>query len=99
RMLGNGIEQAWPTLTDVSRRLHRSERTLIRKLANRRTTYKQIVADERLRYASKLLRDAHYTVAEIADILGYREPANFCRAFKQWVGTSPTQFRRNRRTS
>lgn len=35
-------------------------------------------------------------VYEIAEALGYRNTTHFCRQFKQLVGISPTQYRRDR---
>ena len=37
------------------------------------------------------------SIAEIAYILGYGDPANFRRAFRRWTGQSPGRFRRARR--
>jgi AraC-like DNA-binding protein len=33
-------------------------------------------------------------VIEVADRLGYRDAANFTRAFRRWTGASPREFRR-----
>jgi AraC-like DNA-binding protein len=30
---------------------------------------------------------------KIAELLGYNNPANFTRAFKEWTGRTPSQFR------
>ncbi|MFQ3195041.1 MAG: AraC-like DNA-binding protein [Colwellia sp.] len=71
-----------------------SERTLIRHLKGLNTSYKKILEEERQYYAHKLLEQERYTVYDIADILGYTESANFCRAFKRWRGLSPSEYRR-----
>jgi AraC-like DNA-binding protein len=90
-------ECSLPTLIDTCEVLHLTERTLIRKLNKSHTSYKQILEEERKLYADKLLKDASYTVFSIAEILGYNESANFCRAFKKWYGQSPAHYRRNRK--
>jgi AraC-like DNA-binding protein len=84
-----------PSLGELCQILHLTERTLIRKLKELNTAYKKILEEERRKYALQLLADAKYTIFNIGDILGYRESANFCRAFKSWFGQSPTAYRRN----
>ncbi|TQV70930.1 AraC family transcriptional regulator [Aliikangiella marina] len=83
-----------PTQTVLSNMIFCSERTLIRKLKQLDTTYKQILEAERRRFAESLLMQPKYSILDIAQILGYSESANFCRAFKQWYGISPSQYRK-----
>ncbi|MFD2165983.1 helix-turn-helix domain-containing protein [Thalassotalea euphylliae] len=78
----------------VSEQLNMHERTLIRHLKRRNTSFKGLLEEERKRVASNLLKQAQYTVYDIANLLGYRESANFCRAFKHWYQCTPTEFRR-----
>ncbi|MCG8673143.1 MAG: AraC family transcriptional regulator [Pseudomonadales bacterium] len=40
------------------------------------------------------MKHTHKTVDEIAVLLGYNDPSNFGRAFKRWLGVTPTQYRR-----
>ncbi|MCG8671717.1 MAG: AraC family transcriptional regulator [Pseudomonadales bacterium] len=84
-----------PKLSLISEQLHMSERTLIRKLKSYNTAYAAILERERAELATRLLGEAKYTVFDVAELLGYRESANFCRAFKQWYGMSPTAYRRS----
>ena len=84
-----------PSLAELCEVLHLTERTLIRTLKKLDTAYKKILEEERQKFAVQLLADAKYTVFNVADILGYRESANFCRAFKVWFKQSPTAYRRN----
>jgi AraC-like DNA-binding protein len=87
-------DQPPPTLEQVAGELHTTPRTLIRRLRQEQITYKEIVENLRREYAAELLRDARLTVADVAAVLGYREPANFGRAFRRWYGTSPAAWRR-----
>ena len=87
-------EQAPPTLEQVAGEMHTTPRTLIRRLRQEDTTYKEILESLRREYAGELLGDARLTVADVATVLGYREPANFGRAFRRWFGTSPAAWRR-----
>ena len=95
RIMSNNDAQHLPSLKQVCEALHHSERTLIRKLRQLDTSYKQILETERMFFSDKLLKDARYTVFDIADILGYTESASFCRAFKSWYGQRPSAYRRN----
>jgi AraC-like DNA-binding protein len=83
-----------PPLEQLAARLHLTPRTLIRHLQREGTGYREIVEDLRRDHASRLLRDARLTIAEVGEILGYREQANFGRAFRRWFGCSPTTWRR-----
>jgi AraC-like DNA-binding protein len=83
-----------PTLKQVAEKLHLTSRTLIRRLHAESTSYKIILLELRRDYADSLLCDARLTVADVGELLGYREPANFGRAFKRWHGISPAAWRR-----
>lgn len=49
----------------------------------------------RLDFAKQLLaNDSQYSILEIALRCGFEEPNNFSRAFKQKMGVSPTQYRK-----
>jgi AraC-like DNA-binding protein len=83
-----------PTLEQVAQAMHLTPRTLIRKLQREDTAYKLVLENLRREYAQRLLQDARLKVTDVADILGYREAANFTRAFKRWYGVSPASWRR-----
>ena len=83
-----------PTLEQVADAMHLTSRTLIRKLSREETAYKDVLEGLRKEYAERLLQDARLNVADVAEILGYREAANFSRAFRRWYGTSPAAWRR-----
>ena len=46
--------------------------------------------------AKKLLKDERLPMQEIADRLGFSEPSNFARFFKQHSGMSPSEFEEGR---
>lgn len=52
-----------------------------------------IIHDRVVLEARRLLRYTDKPVAEIADELGYSEPATFYKLFRKHVGTTPAQFR------
>ena len=83
-----------PSLDELAQNLHLTSRTLIRRLDAEGTAYKKILEELRRDYSCSLLCDARLTVADVGERLGYREPANFGRAFRNWFGTSPAAWRR-----
>ena len=71
-----------------------SVRTLQRRLAERGTSYSQLLEELRHDLALYLLRDPDLQASEISRELGYRDPAIFTRAFRRWTGQTPSQYRR-----
>lgn len=70
-----------------------STRTLQRRLQDYRLSYSDIVRRTRLRLAREWLARTAMPVAEIAVALGYRDAANFTRAFRIATGIPPTRYR------
>ncbi|MDE0885695.1 MAG: AraC family transcriptional regulator ligand-binding domain-containing protein [Myxococcota bacterium] len=81
---------ALPSAEEISRRIHLSRRTLVRRLAESGTSFRSIVEGHSRRRAEQLLADHNLTIAEIGHRLGYKDPANFGRAFRRWFGFSPS---------
>jgi len=81
------------TEEDIARALFISKRTLARRLEKEGTGYRGIRDDVLSELAMRHLRESELTVEAIAALLGYHDTANFRRAFKRWVGTSPSEFR------
>ncbi len=94
QMLYAGQPHPPPTLEQVANAMHLTSRTLIRRLQREETAYKDVLEGLRRDYAERLLQDARLNVADVAEILGYREAANFSRAFRRWYGISPAAWRR-----
>jgi AraC-like DNA-binding protein len=80
-------------LPEVAENLFMSERTLRRRLADEGTSFQQVVQDFRLGLAKKYLSSSNLPIAEISDLIGYSEPANFHRAFCKKFDVTPNQFR------
>jgi AraC-like DNA-binding protein len=84
------------SLDQVAARLHLSRRTLVRRLGRVGTSYRELLDTHHRERAAALLADGGLGIAEVGYRLGYREPANFGRAFRRWFGMSPRQFRSSR---
>ncbi|MCR8827321.1 AraC family transcriptional regulator [Photobacterium sp. TY 1-4] len=88
--LSNGVPQA----VDIARKMGMSERTLYRRLAQERLTFRDVLTEAQSSLAKELLREGTSSIAEIAFLTGFSEQSTFTRAFKRWVGQAPAQFRR-----
>lgn len=85
-----------PGIEQMARELCCSSRTLTRRLGAAGTSYRQLVDNTRRVLAADLLRCSDHTISDIADQLGYRDPANFGRACRRWFGRSPGALQRGR---
>jgi AraC-like DNA-binding protein len=74
------------TADGAARALAVSKRTLVRRLAEAGTTYRDLLEDELKLRAATLLRSGDLRRDAIADRLGYRDPTSFSRACKRWFG-------------
>lgn len=82
-----------PSIEAAAEALAMTPRTLQRRLAERDTSFQAEVNTLRCALAKDLLRDPAQTINGIAARLGFADPANFHRAFKQWTGATPAQWR------
>ena len=92
-LLGEQLAHGEPDRAELARTLNLSERTLQRRLAEEGCSYQHLLADTRRQLAEQHLRDGRLPAAEIALLLGYSEPSVFFRAFRQWTGLTPGEYR------
>jgi AraC-like DNA-binding protein len=81
------------TASAVAEVLAVSRRTLTRRLAGERTSFRKLLDEVRAELAQALLRDRSVSIADIAFFLQYSEPAAFHRSFRRWTGRTPQSFR------
>ncbi len=94
-MLGN-MQVTFPPLEVIAEVLHITPRTLQRKLQQEGTTFRGLTDAVKQELAETLLGNRDLSIADIAYKLGYYEPTSFQRAFRQWTGTTPMEFRKRR---
>ena len=82
------------TLEGVAKRMHLSQRTLKRRLAEHGTSYSALLDELRKERALLLLRDGTLSLDQVAERLGYSDVANFTRAFRRFTGKTPGTFRK-----
>ena len=70
-----------------------SARSLQRRLREQGTSYRQVIQRARFELACHLLRDPGLRVLDIAYALGFDDPSNFARSFRQIAGVGPEQYR------
>lgn len=87
------LQVTFPPLEAVADALHMTPRTLQRRLKEVGTTYRELGEAIKEEIARNLLRNPDLTLTEIALRLGYAEVTSFHRAFRQWTGMTPNEFR------
>lgn len=86
-------ERAWRA-TEIATQLAMSEATLRRRLAEAKTSFRQLLLEERMRLARTLLADRSLSVSEVALRCGYQSPSKFAAQFERFSGASPSRFAR-----
>ena len=97
RVLSARLARGEMAIDLVARDLAMSARTLQRRLSVAGLSYQEVLDSSRRDTAEKCLTRSSLSIAEVAYLLGYSEPAAFHRAFKRWTGVTPQAFRRDRR--
>jgi len=92
-IIGEDISKGFPDFNAVAKKLDISTQTLSRRLHDRGATYQLIKDNTRRDAAIALLTNSKLTIKEIAYQVGFKETSSFSKAFKQWVGVSPSDYR------
>jgi AraC-like DNA-binding protein len=94
RTLAAQLESGSSDLSTVARKLAMSPRSLQRRLADERTTFRALQDGLRRDVARHHLERPHASIAEVAYLTGFSEASAFTRAVRRWFGRSPAQLRR-----
>jgi transcriptional regulator GlxA family with amidase domain len=82
-------------LDDVARRIATSRRQLQRSFSEiGDTTFRDHVTAVRMDKAAELLAGSALTVGQISRMVGYRQQAQFAKAFRRRHGVPPATYRR-----
>jgi transcriptional regulator GlxA family with amidase domain len=85
-------------LDDIAHRVASSRRQLQRAYAEiGGTTFRDHLTQVRMQRAAELLRTERLSVREVAARVGYRQPAQFAKAFRRHIGLAPSEYRMNGR--
>ena len=82
-----------PLIEEVANYFNMSSRNLRRRLKEENSSYQGIKDTVRKNLAIRLLTENELAINQISREVGFNEPAAFTRAFKQWTGQSPRNFR------
>jgi AraC-like DNA-binding protein len=103
RLLVEQVRQALVTHAEaahsaeqLAKLLHMSTRTLHRQLKDEGASLQQLKDETRRERASDLLFRTDRPIKQVASAVGFRNEKSFIRAFRQWTGTSPAEFRAQR---
>jgi AraC family transcriptional regulator of adaptative response / methylphosphotriester-DNA alkyltransferase methyltransferase len=81
-------------LDDVARRVATSRRQLQRAFAEAgETSFRTCLQRVRMERAAVLLRESSAPVNQVARAVGYRQAAQFAKAFRRHHGSPPSTFR------
>lgn len=90
------LTEGEPTIEEVAAALFVSKRTLQRCLKKEGTQYKDLLNETRRQQAHLYLRHSHFSLQEVAYLLGFHEHSSFFRACSRWFGMTPGQYRADR---
>lgn len=82
------------TQEDIARELFMSVRTMHRLLQREGTSFREIANETTVIRARRLLEENQLSISRIAQELGYSDSANFTRAFRNRVGVTPSEYRK-----
>ncbi|MCP3466423.1 AraC family transcriptional regulator [Bradyrhizobium sp. CCGUVB23] len=81
------------TADDVASELALSSRTMHRRLHDEATSLRALKEEAKLELARDALMRGRTPIKRIAEIAGFRNEKSFSRAFRNWTGASPREFR------
>ena len=93
RSLAARITSGSATAIMVAADLGISVRTMNRRLENKKTTIRTLVADERYNASRHLIRATDMPLTDISLPIGYTSRGAFTRAITRWAGCAPMAWR------
>ena len=82
-----------PDMETVASQLNMTSRTLRRRLLREGTRFQDVVIRHRIAMARRYLRETTLSANEIAGLVGYSDPSNFYRTFRELEGVAPKEYR------
>jgi AraC-like DNA-binding protein len=87
-----------PSVDSISHVLHMSSRTLQRKLQDSGSSFQRVLDEARHQMARYYLSNSALELNEAAYLLGFEDPNSFGRAFRNWEGMAPRDWRETHRS-
>ena len=86
-----------PSINAVSQTLHMGPRTLQRRLQESGSSFQRVLDEARHQMARYYLSNSSLELNEAAYLLGFEDPNSFGRAFRNWEGMPPNDWRETHR--
>lgn len=96
RLIIGGMPVREFNLKSVASKLGMSERVLQRNLRSQGQSFSQVVNRIKKTLALQYLDERKKNVDQIAYALGFDSPSNFSRAFRNWTGCSPREYKKRK---
>lgn len=93
KAIGGMLETGSASIEQVAATLAMSRQTLYRRLKAEGVTFEELLDAKRRQLAIVYLGQRRLSVKAAAYKLNFSDPAAFSRAFKRWMGVSPSEFR------
>jgi len=93
RLLRKSLGGDMPSLDEISATLAVTPQTLRRRLREEGRGFQQLKDETRRDAAIDCLLNTPWPLPEIAERVGFSEASTFHRAFKQWTGVAPGEYR------
>jgi AraC-like DNA-binding protein len=94
RLIAEHLPSGTVTLDTIAAELFMNIRKLQRSLQEQGITFSMLLNETRKEIAQQYVQDKNMNLTEVAFLLGYSEQSTFSRAFKNWTGKSPIQYRK-----
>ena len=88
-----------PSIGIVSQALHMGPRTLQRRLQDSGSSFQRVLDEARHQMARHYLSNSALELNEAAYLLGFEDPNSFGRAFRNWEGIPPSDWRETHRSA
>jgi AraC-like DNA-binding protein len=93
RMIQDKLTGHRPSINAVSQALHMGPRTLQRRLQGSGSSFQRVLDEARHQMARYYLSNSALELNEAAYLLGFEDPNSFGRAFRNWEGMPPSDWR------
>jgi AraC-like DNA-binding protein len=90
--VAESLSRGSANLEAIARRLGMSYRSLQRRLAEKGTSFSEMIDQERRGLALRRMAEPGARASQVGYGLGFAEASAFTRAFKRWTGMSPTEY-------
>lgn len=94
KIIAQEFDNGTPCIDLVAEKMNMSTRSLQRHLSNNGCSFRNLVRVTRRHMAINYLKSNLYSISDITYFLGYTEVGVFTRAFFDWTGKTPTQYRK-----